>query len=74
MYDFGMNMDKIIDSYPKHNRDGCPHCKNHKGFVCGMCVNCGYDYLSGTFKWVKLWYGESPETIHEVHFWRTRVT
>lgn len=27
----------------------CLICKNTKGFVCGTCINCGYNYLDHTY-------------------------
>lgn len=30
----------------------CPHCKNKTGCTFGTCIECGFNYLDGTFHWV----------------------
>ena len=32
----------------------CPVCKNTRGFVCGTCVQCGYNYLDNTFHFIEV--------------------
>lgn len=32
----------------------CPVCKNRIGFVCGTCIDCGFDQISNEFKWIKV--------------------
>jgi hypothetical protein len=33
----------------------CPHCQNKMGFVCGMCIDCGYNYLMNEFNFIKVY-------------------
>ncbi len=33
----------------------CPNCKNEIGFVFGMCISCGFNYLDHTFHFIKVW-------------------
>lgn len=32
----------------------CPICKNTIGFVCGTCIQCGYNHLSHKFDWIEV--------------------
>ena len=32
----------------------CPICKNKYGFVCGTCIDCGYNQHSNEFNWIKI--------------------
>lgn len=32
----------------------CPICKNTMGFVCGRCIECGYNYLTDEFEQIKV--------------------
>ncbi len=67
-----MKMEDVIRGYPYNNQNGCPHCKNKLGFVCGVCTNCGFNCISHSFEWVKLWKDDLIDSIEEIHFWRTR--
>ena len=33
----------------------CPICKNRIGFNCGTCIECGYNYLSNKFDFIKVY-------------------
>lgn len=32
----------------------CPICKNTMGFVCGMCINCGYNQHTNEFEKIEV--------------------
>jgi hypothetical protein len=38
----------------------CPHCQNKLGFVCGMCTDCGYNYITKEFNFVKVYVTDLP--------------
>ena len=33
----------------------CPICKNKLGFNCGICIECGYNYLNGKFEHIRVY-------------------
>lgn len=32
----------------------CPICKNKIGFVCGTCIDCGYNQLDHTYHFIEV--------------------
>jgi hypothetical protein len=32
----------------------CPICKNNRGFACGTCIECGYNYLDNTYHFIEV--------------------
>jgi hypothetical protein len=32
----------------------CPVCKNTRGFACGTCIECGFNYLDKTFHYIEI--------------------
>ena len=32
----------------------CPVCQNKKGFACGKCIECGFNYLKDDFDEIKV--------------------
>ena len=32
----------------------CPICKNKYGFVCGTCIDCGYNHIDHEFEFIKV--------------------
>ena len=32
----------------------CPICKNTMGFVCGMCIKCGYNHNTYEFEKIEV--------------------
>ena len=38
----------------------CPNCQNKIGFVFGTCIECGFNHISNTFKWIKVYVSELP--------------
>ena len=32
----------------------CPICKNTRGFGCGTCIECGYNYLDNTYHFIEV--------------------
>ena len=32
----------------------CPICGNACGFAMGTCVDCGYNYIDGVFRWITI--------------------
>lgn len=32
----------------------CPICKNTRGFACGTCIECGYNYLDNTYHFIEV--------------------
>jgi len=41
----------------------CPICKNKCGFVCGMCIECGWNYLSSGFDKIEVYVGDLPPEL-----------
>lgn len=41
----------------------CPNCQNKQGFVCGTCIECGFNHSDGKFHWIRVW----VEDIHPSH-------
>lgn len=35
--------------------DCCPKCGNRLGFAFGCCCQCGYNYISKQYDWIKVW-------------------
>lgn len=54
--------------------DDCPHCGNRVGFAFGTCIECGWNYLTRKFHWIKVWTENDPMPKHLVqeHATRTR--
>lgn len=40
----------------------CPICKNMMGFVCGTCVECGYNHIDHTYHFIKV----STEILEQI--------
>ena len=32
----------------------CPICKNKYGFVCGTCIDCGYNSIDNEFEFIEI--------------------
>lgn len=32
----------------------CPICKNTKGFVCGTCIDCGFNSIDNEFQFIEV--------------------
>lgn len=40
----------------------CPICKNTMGFVCGTCIDCGYNQIDHTFHFIEV----STEVLEQI--------
>ncbi len=38
----------------------CHHCKNEIGFVCGTCLECGFNYIEKKFSFIKVYVSDLP--------------
>lgn len=56
---------KIITGNRKGNVDKCPVCDNRIGFAFGTCVDCGFNYLDGTFRFIKVDIDYLPMELRE---------
>lgn len=43
----------------------CPVCKNRIGFNCGTCIECGYNYLSNKFDFIKVYVSDLEKYLPE---------
>ena len=43
----------------------CPICKNRIGFNCGTCIECGYNYLSNKFDFIKVYVSDLEKYLPE---------
>jgi anaerobic ribonucleoside-triphosphate reductase len=54
----------------------CQHCGNRHGFVCGICIECGWGEIEGDFVTVRVNVDDLPERVRESlvarHAQRTR--
>ena len=40
----------------------CPICKNKIGFVCGTCIDCGYNQLNHAYDFIEV----STEILEQI--------
>lgn len=43
----------------------CPKCNNIMGFVFGTCIECGWNYLSNQWEYIKVRVDDLPEEIQD---------
>lgn len=43
----------------------CPVCENTRGFAFGTCVNCGFNYISATFDFIKVHVDHLPKEVKD---------
>lgn len=43
-----------------NDKSSCPHCTNTMGFVCGTCIECGFNHLDNSFHFIKVWSDDIP--------------
>ena len=50
----------------------CPVCKNKCGFVFGMCIECGWNYLTNEFDKIEVRVGDLPPELRakliDIHY------
>jgi len=40
----------------------CPKCGNRIGLAFGTCCECGYNYLTNKYDWIKIWVADLEMT------------
>lgn len=47
----------------------CPICKNRMGFVCGTCIECGYNHDDHTYHFIEVSTEILEQIISPEMFW-----
>lgn len=51
--------------HPMEDPAVCPKCGNALGFVCGTCIDCGWDRLKNEYAFIRIWAGDLKTIAHK---------
>jgi len=55
---------KVIQPINK-DMESCPVCNNRMGFAFGTCSECGFNYIEGEFRYIKVDTDYLPKELKE---------